>query len=642
MKKHALVFFGLLLIVACKDSETKPEHIDVAGNSTEFSNPPAWSKNVIWYEIAVERFRNGDKTNDPTAEDIIGTFPGKIPDSWKITPWTQDWYKADPFFSELDGRKDFYGNPTHKFVDKVQMRRYGGDLQGVLDKIDYIDSLGITAIYFRPLNDSPSLHKYDARNWRHIDVNFGPDPEGDKKIMASEIPDDPSTWQMTSADQLFLKVIKAFHERGIRVILDYSWNHTGNTFWAWKDVLKHQENSKFKDWYWVEHFDDPKTEENEFKYHGWVGVHTLPEIRETQKQDASISLTSFEGNIYDASAKQHIFNVASRWLDPNQDGDVSDGVDGYRLDVAAETPLGFWRDFRKHVRNINPDAYLLGEIWWEQWPDKLLDPEPFLRGDIFDAVMNYRWYRATRHYLNKSPNEISVNQYIDSLNFFRSNLRKPNNYAMMNYTGGFDTPRVLTSLFNKNKYKYYCKVHENPEYKIHKPDANTYQILKLLLVQQYTYIGSPHIYAGDEMGMWGADDPSCRKPLIWPDYTFEDETAHPFDQKRPVDEVVFNNDLFNYHQKLIEIRKAHPVLAYGEIEFLSISDSDKVLAYSRYDENNEVITIINSDDKTINVSVKVKFSGPYVDVLNNADVKQDNKAIKLKIEPKASVLIKSN
>ena len=408
MKTRILVFLWLLLIMACKDSETKPESVLAENNKTEFSDPPEWSKNVIWYEIAVERFRNGDKTNDPKAKDIIGTFPGEIPESWVITPWTQDWYKEDPFFSELEGRQDFYGNPVQKFVDKVQMRRYGGDLQGVLDKIGYIDSLGVTAIYFRPLNDSPSLHKYDARNWRHVDINFGPDPEGDKEIMASEIPDDPSTWKMTKADQLFLKVIEELHKRDIRVILDYSWNHTGNTFWAWQDVLKNQENSKFKDWYWVEHFDNPDTQENEFKYHGWVGVHTLPEVRETQKQDATVSLTSFEGNIYDDAAKQHIFNVASRWLDPNGDGDTSDGVDGYRLDVAAETPLGFWRDFRKHVRNINPEAYLLGEIWWEQWPDKLLDPEPFLRGDIFDAVMNYRWYRATRHYLNESPNEISV------------------------------------------------------------------------------------------------------------------------------------------------------------------------------------------------------------------------------------------
>lgn len=631
-----LISFVFLTLSCDQKSDKVPKEKTTI---TDFSNPPKWSKEVIWYEIGVERFRNGDTTNDPTAKDILGTFPGEALKTWKITPWTQDWYKEDTFFSELEKRKDFFGNTYEKFVDKVQMRRYGGDLQGVLDKIDYLDSLGVTAIYFRPLNDSPSLHKYDARNWRHIDVNFGPDPEGDRKLMATEIPDDPKTWVMTKADEMFVKVIKEFHKRGIRVILDYSFNHTGNTFWAWKDVVKNQEKSKFKDWYWVEYFDDPKTEENEFKYHGWVGVPTLPEIRETQKQDLSLSLTSFEGNIYNHQAKQHILNVASRWLDPNKDGDFSDGVDGYRLDVAAETPLGFWRDFRKYVRRINPDTYLMGEIWWEQWPDKLLNPEPFLRGDIFDAVMNYRWYKATRQYLNKSPNEISTQQYIDSLNLYRSDLRIGNNYAMMNYTGGFDTPRILTSLFNKNKYKYYCKVHENPEYKVHKPDVKTYTTLKLLLAQQYTYIGSPHIYAGDEMGMWGADDPSCRKPLIWKDYTYENEVVHPLGLEKPIDTVVFNDDIFNYHKKLINIRKSNPVLSHGDIEFLNISDSDQILAYSRFDENHEVITVINSNDFPVKVNIKNKFSGNYQEVFTSEIIESSQKNIALEIPKNTSLIL---
>jgi glycosidase len=609
--------------------------------TTPFDQPPSWSKEVVWYEIAVERFRNGDATNDPTAKDIEGTLPGNTPESWAVTPWTQDWYQEDSFFAELETRKDFFGNPIKRFVDKVQLRRYGGDLQGVLDKIDYLDSLGVSAIYFRPLNDSPSLHKYDARNWRHIDVNFGPDPEGDKQIIASETPNDPTTWKMTSADQMFLEVIEALHQKGIRVILDYSWNHTGNTFWAWKDLVKNQENSKFKDWYWVEHFDDPTTDENEFKYHGWVGVPTLPEIKETEKQDASKSLTSFEGNIYDTSAKQHILNVASRWLDPNQDGDTSDGVDGYRLDVAAETPLGFWRDFRKHVRKINPDAYLLGEIWWEAWPDKLLDPEPFLRGDIFDAVMNYRWYRTSRQFLNESPTAITSANLVDSLKLFSSNLNEANNYAMMNLNGGFDTPRLATSFFNKNQYKYYCKVEEDANYKIHKPDEATYQNIRLLLAKQYTYVGAPHIYAGDEMGMWGADDPSCRKPLIWKDYEFEDETTHPLGMERPVDKVRFNESLFQYYQQLIRIRRENPVLSLGKLSFLQVSNSDKVLAYSRYDNENEIITIINSGTAEAEVSLTTKFSQDYESLLGTVKFSKTDTKITLKIQSKTATLLKS-
>ena len=626
--------FVLVFITSC--SETSPTK---QLPPTAFQNPPEWSKSAIWYEISVERFRNGDASNDPTAEDIQGAYPGFVPEGWAVTPWTQDWYKEDAYFSNMGEQRDFFGNELNKFVEKVQMRRYGGDLQGVLDKIGYLDSLGVTAIYFRPLNDAPSLHKYDARNWRHIDVNFGPDPMNDKKIMASEVPDNPATWKMTEADKQFIKVINELHKKDIRVILDYSWNHTGQTFWAWQDILKNQAESKYKDWYWIEQFDDPKTSENEFKYQGWAGVYSLPEIKETQKQDLSKNLQPFEGNIYNEATKQHIFNVAKRWLDPNGDGDPSDGVDGYRLDVAAEMPLGFWKDFRKYVRQINPDAYLLGEIWWESWPDKLLNPEPFLRGDVFDAVMNYRWYKSARHFFNESPEKILATEFIDSLNAFRSDIRDNNDYAMMNYTGGYDTPRILTSLFNKNKYKYLCKVHENPAYKINKPDAATFQTLELLLIHQYTYIGAPHIYAGDEMGMWGADDPSSRKPLIWPDYNFEDEITHPTGRERPRDKVEFNQGLFQLHQKLIQIRKKNPVLVHGDLEFIRVDDANELLAYRRFDEENEMIVVFNHLQVPKVITIPNVTGKKYKSVFDSSTIEYNDSKITLEIPARTASLL---
>lgn len=627
----------LFFLCACKSSLYPPE-LPIEANS----NPPEWAREAIWYEIGVERFRNGDPSNDPTAHDIQGSYPGFVPSDWAITPWTQDWYAEDPFMANMEDQKDFYGNTLTKFVDKVQMRRYGGDLAGVLDKVDYLDSLGVTAIYFRPLNDGPSLHKYDARNWRHIDRNFGPDPKKDLATIAAEIPDDPSTWKFTEADKLFLQVIEEFHQRGIKVILDYSFNHTGSTFWAWQDLIKHQEQSPYKDWYWVKQFDDPKTTENEFSYHGWLGVSELPEIKETNKQDLSQGLSLFEGNIYSEAVRQHIFHVAQRWLDPNGDGIPSDGVDGYRLDVAAETPQGFWRDFRTHVRQINPEAYLLGEIWWEAWPDKLLDPEPYLRGDVFDAVMNYRWYRAARHFLNASPSKIPVTEFVDSLNSFKENLREVNTYAMMNLNGGFDTPRVLTSLFNKNKYKYYCKVHEDSTYKVHKPDPETFQTHRLLLAHQYTYIGAPHIYAGDEMGMWGADDPSCRKPLIWPDFDFQPEKSHPLAKERPVDQVEFNTELFTYYQQLIQIRRENPVLVHGELEFILMDGEPDILAYRRFDTNNELITVLNAGNNDREVRLSVKEGVTYVDLLAGRPVKRIAGELLIQLPARRAVILKAS
>jgi cyclomaltodextrinase len=423
----------------------------VAAN-TDLTNPPQWAGKVIWYQIFVDRFHNGDPTNDPTIRDIEGAYPGFTPKTWAVTPWTHDWYKDDAYIADLGDGTDWFGNPITTFGQKSQMRRYGGDLQGVLDRMDYIEALGVTAIYFNPLNDAPSLHKYDPRHWRHIDRNFGPDPEKDIAIMEYETPDDPSSWRFTMADEMFLEVIKELHKRGIKVILDYSWNHTGHRFWAWEDLVENQAQSPYADWYWVKQFDDPKTEENEFDYRGWFGVVDLPEIKETEYHDHADAVKPFDGNLASETAKQHIFAVTKRWLDPNGDGDPSDGVDGFRLDVAAELPLGFWREYRKIVRAINPDAYLLGEVWWEKWPDKLLDPEVYLRGDIFDAVMNYRWYRAARHFFNAAPDAIPVSEFVDSLNRFRSNISPQHTYAMMNLNGSHDAPRVLTSLFNKNAY----------------------------------------------------------------------------------------------------------------------------------------------------------------------------------------------
>jgi cyclomaltodextrinase len=608
--KKVLLFAILSLSFSCStDQVDTSEETD----SSTLTNAPDWAKEVIWYQIFPERFRNGDPSNDPTAEDIIGSYPGFIPGDWAATPWTQDWYQPDPYFASLDGRTDDNGNPITNFGQKAQLRRYGGDLQGVMDQLDYLEDLGVTAIYFNPLNDAPSLHKYDARYWRHIDRNFGPTPEEDVRIMAAESPDDPSTWQMTGADRMFVNLIDQLHQRGMRVILDYSWNHTGDQCWAFLDVQEKGEESPFADWYWIEEYDDPTTPENEFDWKGWANVKGLPEIKETQKHEGN-AVKAFEGDIYSQAAKQHMFNITQRWLDPNGDGDPSDGVDGFRLDVAGELPLGFWRDYRKFVRGINPETYLLGEIWWEEFPDKLLDPEPFLRGDVFDAVMNYRWYRAARSFFAQAPEKIPVSEFVDSLESFASNIRMQNSYAMMNVSASHDVPRLSTSLFNKSKYKYQASPN-NENYKIYKPDEEAYESLRLLLAQQFTYVGAPQIWAGDEMGMWGADDPDTRKPLIWPDYEFEPETTHPLGIDRPTDEVKFDEDLFNYYKKLIRIRKENPVLATGNLEYLLVDDEKEILAYSRFDDEKEVIVLFNTGEEAQEVEVPKKFEGAYGEVV---------------------------
>jgi glycosidase len=577
-------------------------------NHTE-NHVPQWSKEAVWYQIFVERFRNGDTTNDPTIKDIKGTYPDSIPGNWKITPWNSDWYSPDEYFKQ---------SPLPDQWNNLQLRRYGGDLQGVLDKLDYLESLGINAIYFNPLNDSPSLHKYDPRHWRHIDRNFGPNPKEDIKIIESENPVDPTTWKWSHADKLFLKVIEECHNRGIKVILDYSWNHTGKEFWAFKDVMEKGKDSEFADWYEIKSFDEPATEENEFEYSGWAGVQFMPEI----KKDiiGSHEDIPLKGNLHSESVKQHIFNITKRWLDPNNDGNPSDGLDGYRLDVAEKVPVGFWREYRQVVKSVNPEAYLVGEIWWKSWPEELLLPHYYLQGDMFDAVMHYHWYRPARNFFADAPEPMKPSEFVKSLQKEYEQISMDHLQAMMNLTASHDAPRTSTSLYNNGRYKYKAKPWENTDYKIDKPDEHTREIQKMLLMHQYTYIGAPHIWYGDEVGMWGADDPCTRKPMVWPDIQYQDETTHPMNKTRKRDEVKQDTSLLNFYKKLIKVRKNNPVLIYGDIDFVVVDDINQTLAYSRYNNSNEIIAAFNKSDKKQSLYIPVKNTGIFVNALNNGEV----------------------
>jgi len=572
------------------------------------NQPPAWAADAIWYQIFVERFANGDPGNDPTPGDVQASsdfFP--LPPNWSISPWTQDWYRQEPWAAAT-------GRPLN---ETLFFRRYGGDLQGVLNKLDYLQDLGITAIYFNPLNDAPSSHKYDPRSYHHIDVNFGPDPEGDKKIIATENPTDPATWKWTAADKLFLKIVREAHRRHIRVVLDYSWNHTGAEFWAWKDILKKQQQSAYKDWYEILAFDNPATPANEFQYQGWANVNSLPEIKKVDVPVPRVSGYPYEGNIHPAF-KAHIFAVTRRWLAP--DGDPRQGIDGYRLDVADQIPLAFWREYRQVVKALKPDAYLVGEIWWEKWPERLMNPVPYCSGDMFDAVMFYQVYRPARNFFAQPTDALNARQFADSLLFQWDRLAKPFRYAMMNTAASHDAARLLTCFYNPGKYKYRAHPYDDPGYKTGRPDADTYRRVRLYLLHAFTNVGAPHIWNGDEMGMWGSDDPDCRKPLWWPEFTFEPETRNNI-QKGPktTDPVGFNREHFEYYKQLTRLRQKHAVLRRGDIEFLQADG--KTLLYRRFDGKKEVFVLFNLEEKPQRFHLPHK--GKYRDLLTNVVVGQD-------------------
>jgi cyclomaltodextrinase / maltogenic alpha-amylase / neopullulanase len=626
-KLALFLLFGILILgLSCRPVTRR----------NNLASVPKWSKEAIWYQIFVERFRNGDTTNDPTPSDMKGGFPDQIPSNWNITPWSHDWYAHEPW---LDSVK------ANGFYSKIQARRYGGDLQGVLDKLDYISALGINAIYFNPLNDSPSLHKYDARNYTHIDRNFGPDPKGDLIIMNAENPGDPSTWKWTAADKLFLKVIDECHKRGIRVIMDYSWNHTGRDFWALNDIRKNGKDSPYADWYTINQYDDPATSADELSYQGWGGNNPWMPVFKKDIIPPDDKVMPFEGNFHSETLKQHIFNVTKRWLDPDKDGNPSDGVDGFRLDVAGEIPMGFWREYRKVVRLVNPEAYLVGEIWWLEWPDKLLDPAIYLAGDQFDAIMNYRWYRVARGFFGQAEPILTPTSFVSEIGRIDKGINQSNLDGMMNVAATHDSPRLSTSLYNKTMDKYNAKPSENPDYKINKPDQLTRREQILLLVHQFTFIGAPHIWNGDEVGMWGADDPDCRKPVVWNDITYEDEkTAYDPSKTRTIDKVSPDTALLTIYKRLTRMRKDNPVLSYGDLNFIVANDQKMILAYSRSMGKEEIVVIFNRSGKEEPLFVPVQNKGTFTDILSPAheSYKSVDEGLEIRIEPLSAMVLRKN
>ncbi len=341
---------------------------------------PQWAKQAVWYQILPERFRNGNPSANPSLTHIAGAPPHDQTSPWQIHPWTSDWYELQPY--EKANGQDIWFN--------LLRRRYGGDLQGIIDKLDYLQDLGITAIYLNPVFESPSHHKYDGALYHHIDRTLGPDPEGDKTLIAQEESGDPSTWKWTAADNLALQLIKAVHERGMRIIFDGVFNHVSINSPFFKDVVKKQQASRYKDWFSVNSWDDPRAG-TEFSYNGWWAVAELPEWR--QDENGIVN-----------GPKQYIFNMTTRWMSPH--GNSEEGIDGWRLDVAYCVKHPFWKDWRTHVKSINPEAYLTAEVI-----DTIDVLKPYLQGDEFDAVMNYNVGFACADYFINQKKRITTSEF---------------------------------------------------------------------------------------------------------------------------------------------------------------------------------------------------------------------------------------
>ncbi|WP_040605729.1 glycoside hydrolase family 13 protein [Salisaeta longa] len=621
MRAVLLAVLVSLGVVGCQPTTPPP--------STPSPDPvPAWVRDAVFYQIFPERFRNGDPSNDPTRATLERPL-SDVPSTWTVTPWTRNWYEEAAWEQAMPGG----------FYESVYDRRYGGDLQGVIDRLPYLDSLGVTALYFNPVFWARSLHKYDGRTFHHIDPHFGPTPARDKRLIAQETPTDPTTWRMTGADSLFVALLRAAHRRGLRVIIDGVFNHTGRDFFAFNSVQAEQRDAPYADWYDVTAFDDPATPDtNEFAYVGWWDLASLPEFANNPA-----------GTDLQAEVKRYIFDSTRRWMDPNGDGDPSDGVDGWRLDVAPEVPAGFWRDWNAHVRSINPAAYTVAEDW--------AAASGFLAEGGFSATMNYHGFAyPVKGFL--IDNAIGPTAFVEQLAARRTAYTKARRYALLNLIDSHDTPRLASMVANRSDTGYVkparfdydwgavASVRQNRSYDVTAPEPTGRRVQRLVALFQMTYVGAPMIYYGTEAGMWGADDPDDRKPMVWPDMQYEPEVNHPFGQPRERNAVAFNADLHSFYQDLVGLRTAYPALRRGPFTPLYTNDAQRTLAYGRTYEGSVVVVALNrsSEAHSLRIPLPDTLRGTYALAFavpgDGFRVQQDGAALLLEVPAYGGLIVR--
>lgn len=596
------------------------ENAFTPGFVTNFKTPD-WARDVVWYQIFPERFRNGDPSNDP------GDFPYET----KV-PWTAAWYSTMP--GEVAGAENFYFG-----AGNVWRRRFGGDLAGIREKLPYLKSLGVTAIYLNPIFEAESMHKYDTADFRHIDDNFGVrDTPHDQRLGNRQLfeldgtpmpagyveTDDPRTWRWTKSDLYFLDFLKAARANGMRVIIDGVFNHVGRAHPYFQDVMQKGQASRFADWFDIEQFADTHptgidqlNQPGGMRYRAWDGP--------------SGHLPNFRKNEYTGLAPgpyRHIMNITRRWMDPNGDGNPEDGVDGWRLDVAPDVPMPFWRDWRILVKSINPDAYISGEIW--PWAMRWINA-----GDQFDAVMNYQFAIACQDFFADKNDQLSPSEFATRLTRLIYNYPLQSALVMQNLLDSHDTDRAVMWFINPDRqYDGSNRMQDNAAgtgYVEREPTETEWKRFKQMVAFQMSFVGAPMIYYGDEAGMFSSDDPNNRMPLPWPDLG---ENADPA--------MRFRADVFDYYQRFAAIRHALPQLRRGDFVPILVDDSRGIFAFERRiraGQGKPVYVVLNRSENAVAIELPVDADS-YVDFANDANVSviDAGNTISMNVTPNATKL----
>ena len=515
---------------------------------------PDWAKGAGMYQIFTDRFYNGDKSNDVETNEYyyIGDY------SRRVTNW--DKYPANM------GVREFYG----------------GDLQGVMDKLDYLQDLGVEVVYFNPLFVSPSNHKYDIQDYDYIDPHYGKIVDDGGEVLPNGVTDNSQATKykkrttgfknLEASNELFIKLVEELHRRGMKVILDGVFNHCGS-FNKWMDrerIYEGEEDyepgayvsadSPYRS-YFRFFKEGPENWPYNGNYDGWWGHDTLPKL-------------NYEDSV---KLENYILYIGRKWVSPPYN------VDGWRLDVAADLGRSneynheFWQKFRRAVKDANPNALILAEHYG--------DPSAWLKGDEWDTVMNYdafmepvTWFlTGMEKHSDEAREELlgNIDNLIGSMAHHMSNMLTPSLQVAMNELSNHDHSRFLT----RTNHMVGRVEHLGPE------AANEYvnkAVMREAVVMQMTWVGAPTVYYGDEAGVCGFTDPDNRRTYPW---GHEDQ------------------ELIAFHKEAIRIHKEHPALKTGSLKILG--GEENILSYARFKGHDRIIVVINNRSERAEVKVPV-------------------------------------
>ncbi|MCS6826261.1 MAG: alpha amylase N-terminal ig-like domain-containing protein, partial [Caldilinea sp.] len=531
---------------------------------------PAWAKDATIYQIFPDRFRNGEPTNDPTPDEWF--YPEECGGHARpISPWNN--FVPDPEPNDPDRNPEWHGTYNCTF--------FGGDLQGIQEKLDYLQALGVTAIYLNPIFDSPSNHKYDGRDYRQVDDNLA--VVGD----------------FEASNAYFAQFAAEVAARGMTLILDGVPNHSSSDSPFFDRYSRHEtlgacesEESPYRAWYFFDPARPPGTGvcAGDATYRGWFSLSTLPQLN-TANEAVIDNWLGEEG-------------IALRWLG-------LEGVDGWRIDVVPDVVNvnpDFFKRMRAAVKAAHPDALLISETWRE-------DEARFrVLGDEFDSTMNYRFRQAVLGFLRDDDFEdndgripaLTAGEFIGALTALQEDYPPPAFAAAMNLLSSHDVNRAVRVLD-----------HDGVDFAALEPNngfEDGRRRLALAAVLQLTLPGAPTIYYGDEVGLVGfgsdvgRDDPYNRQPYPWPDADGYEDLPTWRQQ---------DLTLLEHYQRLGQLRRQHSFLRTGSWDVLLVDDIGLVV-YGRKDAGGAALIALNRSEMEQSVSFNASGYLPWGAALRDA------------------------